>query len=89
MNILAQSEFKAGLVSGVPATIEVAHKFGEHSEEGMVQLHDCGIVYYPRHPYLLCIMSKGPNFEFLDDAIVGVSKIVYGAVDEQHGKYAR
>ena len=89
LQILAQSEFKAGLVSGVPATVEVAHKFGEHSEEGMVQLHDCGIVYYPRHPYLLCLMSKGPTFEFLDDAIVGVSKMVYESVAEQHANHVR
>jgi len=28
-----------------------------------VQLHDCGIVYYPETPYLLCVMTKGWNFE--------------------------
>ncbi len=88
LDLLAKSEFKAGLVAGVPPTVEVSHKFGEHSDaqEGTVQLHDCGIVYYPRHPYLLCVMSKGSNFEFLDDVIVEVSRTVFSEVDEQQRK---
>lgn len=88
LEILTKSEFKAGLVSGVPANIPVAHKFGEHSEpdKGTVQLHDCGIVYYPKHPYLLCVMSQGPDFEFLDDVIVAVSHQVFQEVDAQAAK---
>ncbi len=83
---LARSEFRAGLVAGVPAAVPVAHKFGEKSggPGGPAQLHDCGIVYYPRHPYLLCVMSQGASFEFLDDVIVAVSRIVYAGVAGQH-----
>ena len=85
LETLSRSDFKTGLVAGVPATVEVAHKFGEHSDagDGTVQLHDCGIVYYPGRPYLLCVMSKGPNFEYLDDVIVQVSKRVFDEVDQQ------
>ncbi|HEY5973624.1 MAG TPA: serine hydrolase [Geobacteraceae bacterium] len=83
LDILAKSEFKAGIVAGVPPIVTVSHKFGEHSDAnaGTVQLHDCGIVYYPRHPYLVCVMSKGPNFEFLDDVIVEVSQRIFAEVD--------
>lgn len=86
---LASSDFKAGLVAGVPPDVRVAHKFGEKSDaaSGTVQLHDCGIVYYPRHPYLLCIMSQGPNFEVLDDAIRDISKITFSEVDHQHRQH--
>ena len=88
LNILSLSEFKAGLVAGAPPDIVVSHKFGEHSDDdaGTVQLHDCGIVYYPQHPYLLCIMSKGQNFESLAEVISGISRITYTGVDSQHGK---
>lgn len=86
LNLLAKTEFKAGLDNGVPPECEVSHKFGEKSDAGTgtVQLHDCGIVYYPKYPYLLCVMSKGPNFELLDDAIVEISRQVYTEVDAQH-----
>jgi beta-lactamase class A len=89
LNLLTKTEFKAGIDSGVPPGIEVAQKFGEKSDSstGTVQLHDCGIVYYPKHPYLICIMSKGPNFEFLDNAIVEISRMVFAAVDEQHSRH--
>jgi len=85
LDLLARSEFKAGLVGGVPAGVAVAHKFGEKSDAatGTFQLHDCGIVYFPENPYLLCVMSRGPSFESLDDVIRGVSRIVYGEVAVQ------
>ena len=86
LDTLSKSEFRTGLLSGVPSTVKVAHKFGEKSDasEGTVQLHDCGIIYYPRHPYLLCIMSKGPNFELLDDVVAEISRITFTEVDHQH-----
>ena len=85
LEILSKSDFRAGLVSGVPPDVKVAHKFGEKSDsDGTVQLHDCGIIYYPRHPYLLCVMSQGPNFELLDDVIAEISRIAYAEVDQQH-----
>lgn len=89
LELLAKSEFKAGLVAGIPQHIEVSHKFGEKTDENQknVQLHDCGIVYFPRHPYLLCVMSKGPNFEFLDDVITEVSRLVFTEVSEQHKEH--
>jgi len=89
LDLMSKSEFRAGLVEGVPPEVMVSHKFGEHSDarDGTVQLHDCGIIYYPQHPYMLCVMSQGPNFEFLDDVIREVSRITYSEVDEQHKKH--
>jgi beta-lactamase class A len=85
LDLLARSEFRDGLVAGVPPTIPVAHKFGEKSDPaaGTVQLHDCGIVYYPGNPYLLCVMSRGPDFQSLDDVIVGASRLVYEEIARQ------
>jgi len=85
LELLSKSEFSAGLVAGVPPGVKVAHKFGEKSDEasGTVQLHDCGIVYYPQHPYLLCVMSKGQNFQSLSEGVAGVSRLVYAGIDAQ------
>ena len=88
LEVLTRTEFTAGIVSGIPTGIPVAHKFGEKSdaETGLAQLHDCGIIYYPQNPYLLCIMSKGPNFEILDDTIRGVSRVVFDEIDSHYSR---
>jgi beta-lactamase class A len=82
---LAQSDFRGGLVEGVPPEVPVAHKFGESRDEGAgkVQLHDCGLVYDPRHPYVLCVLTRGRSFENLDDAIASVARAVQAEVTAQ------
>jgi len=89
LDILSKSEFRTGLVAGVPSNIAVSHKFGEKSDanDGTVQLHDCGIIYYPQHPYLLCVMTQGPNFESLDNVIAEISRIAFTEVDDQHSNH--
>lgn len=86
LNMLVQSDFKEGLVSGVPATMEVSHKFGERGSLGSddFQFHDCGIVYFPKRPYLLCVMTKGSNIENQIDAISSVSSKVYSEIASQN-----
>lgn len=86
LNLLVDTDFKEGLVSGVPEDIKIAHKFGERALEGSDQLHDCGIVYYPGNPYLLCIMTRGPEFYLLSQVIGEVSKMVYDEVDSRRIK---
>lgn len=75
---LAQSSFTHGIVAGVPAGTRVAHKFGEFSEgSNLNQLHDCGIVYRTNRPYLLCIMTRGNDFNNLAATIAKISKSVW------------
>ncbi len=86
LEILSKSEFKIGLVAGVPPGTLVAHKFAERGSvppHGGDELHDCGIVYFPDHPYVLCVMSHGPNRLKMPLSIAGVSRVVYGWV-QQH-----
>jgi beta-lactamase class A len=85
LEFLADSQFKDGLVAGVPSGMIVAHKFGERefADQDLKQLHDCGIVYYPNHPYLLCVMSRGRDLGNMADKIAQVSKFVYTQVDSQ------
>lgn len=83
LEMLSRATFRDGLVAGVPAGTIVAHKFGERAvgEFPKVQLHDCGIVYHPERPYLLCVMTQGQNFNVLASVIKDVSKLVYERVD--------
>jgi len=60
LGYLAKCTFSVGLRAGVLEPIEIAHKFGlRGAGRDTVQLHDCGIVYAPGHPYLLCVMTRG------------------------------
>jgi len=86
LGYLNGSEFKDGIMAGLPQGLPLAHKFGETilgAKGGTRQLHDCGIVYYPVNPYLLCIMSKGDDFGKLSTTIRDISAMVYNEVDEQ------
>ena len=86
LNLLSRVGFKDGLVAGVPDGISVSHKFGERVGPGdEKQLHDCGIVYYPNHPYLLCIMTKGDSLDELTGLVRDTSQQVYNEVDGQYG----
>lgn len=80
LTILTEAEFKDGLAAGVPASIPVAHKFGEREVGEVAQLHDCGIVYVPGKPYTLCVMTRGSDLDALKEVIEGVSRLSYEAM---------
>lgn len=82
LELLAAAEFKRGLTAGVPGSVTVAHKFGEAvGPDGLKQLHDCGIVYHQTHPYLLCMMTRGADYERLAGALASLSNLAYREVD--------
>lgn len=83
LTYLAESDYKEGIAAGAPSTVIVANKFGERAVTGagVIQLHDCGIVYYPDSPYLLCIMSRGNDFGSLAGTIRDISRLVYTEID--------
>ncbi len=87
LKMLSETDFKGGLVAGVPSDVVVSHKFGEHTttvNSSMIksrQLHDCGIVYIPKmDPYFICVMTRGQSFEQLEAVISGISRIAYDAI---------
>ncbi|MDX6770959.1 MAG: serine hydrolase, partial [Elusimicrobiota bacterium] len=83
LEYLAESEFDMGLEAGTPKEVTVAHKFGESGRANSAerQLHDCGIVYHPTKPYLLCVMTRGADMKALAGAIAETSRLVYAEVD--------
>lgn len=45
------------------------------------ELHDCGIIYHPYRPYLLCVMTSGKDFQGLKDTIQAISTLTYQEVN--------
>jgi beta-lactamase class A len=82
LSLLEQSDFKQGLAANLPRTIKVAHKFGERGylDNDTLQLHDCGIIYHPSSPYILCVMTRGTNIRDQTNAIASISSAVFKAV---------
>ena len=83
LELLSRTTYRDGLVAEIPTSVVVAHKFGEHIGEGStaegVELHDCGIVYYPKDDYLLCVMTRATDLAPAESLIQDISKTVYDA----------
>lgn len=82
LRLLSEAVYKDGLVGGVPEGVKVAHKFGERvitnpDQTLTLELHDCGIIYAPDSPYLLCVMTKGKDLSALSETIQAISKTVF------------
>jgi len=86
---LSKTTFVGGLVAGLPTGLTVSHKFGEYvAADGndqitSIELHDCGIVYYPPSPYFICVMTRGTNLDNLKTAIKDVSGLIYDKISNQ------
>jgi beta-lactamase class A len=81
LKTLTDTSFNQGLNAGVPANTVVSHKFGTRQvSDNTVQLHDCGIIYAPNKPYVLCVMTQGSDFTKLANFIKDASAAVYNAV---------
>lgn len=83
LELLSKSEFKQGLSLGVPKNVVISHKFGERKFNEVEQLHDCGVVYLKKTPYVLCVMSRGQDSQNLSRYIGKISSLVYEEVANQ------
>jgi beta-lactamase class A len=84
LKLLSLQDFPQGIVAGVPKGVVVSSKYGETAEgpsEKFKQLHEFGIVYHPKHRYIIGVMTRGNDFSLMAQVIQGVSKIVYNEVD--------
>lgn len=86
LGILSQSEFTDWIPAPIPDDIIVAHKTGtsdspDDQNRGLAVLTDCGIIYYPDRPYLLCIMVSSSSIEESLTYIRSLSLMVYDYID--------
>ena len=84
LQLLSLQDFPQGIVAGVPKGTVVSAKFGERAADATKkhhQLHEFGIVYHPKHAYILGIMTRGDDFGALADVIRQLSQLVYTEVD--------
>lgn len=89
LDLLSRVTFDKWIRGWVPTNIWVAHKFWERgyideSWKNIRQLHDCGIVYYPKYPYLICMVTKWDDFDTNATVISSTSKIVFEEISKTY-----
>ena len=78
LDLLTKSDFRQGIVQGIPSSTKVAHKFGERfTTSDLVQLHESAIVYRGSASYVITIMTEGKNIDELKSALGALSKICF------------
>jgi beta-lactamase class A len=83
LELLTKTRFHVGLRKYLPGGIPVASKYGFQSYAGPYaaknQLHECGIIYTPGAPYILCILTKSDKQspDELAEIIANISRIVW------------
>ncbi len=78
LRLMAGSPYLNGIMAGLPEGINAAHKFGESGDAEGHQLHETALVYAGDHPYLITVMTRGPEAGALPGTIAELSKLVYG-----------
>lgn len=80
LELTTHTQLESLLPEGVPDDVQVAHKFGVYDESF---LHDCGIVYHEKNPYLICVMTKELPSSISSDLIRKISTFTYEFVNSK------
>lgn len=79
-----------GYAAGLPHEVTVSHiyrsrKFSQDNKK-MVETHACGNIYYPGHPYNLCMVAIGENADAINGIFKNISEIVYNDMVDRYKK---
>lgn len=77
LSIMLDTDFNSQIPAGVPEDVMISHKVGFFVQEGY--FHDCGIVYLPGNPYIICMMSKNTDIDEANRVMRQASKMIYDA----------
>jgi len=83
LSILSKTEFKEGLISGLPSNCMVSHKFGEGGSSSEPNFSEAAIVYCGKAPYIITIMTKGRDMKSLPSVSAEISKKVYAVMSSR------
>ncbi|MEI8053282.1 MAG: serine hydrolase [Bacteroidota bacterium] len=77
LSLLSKSDFKEGMLSGIPANCVVAHKFGEGGFSNTPNFSESGVIYCGKSPFILTVMTKGTDMKKLPKVVADITKSVY------------
>lgn len=87
LDILTRTAFHDKIPAGVPKDVLIAHKIGvfDRADTAEKVYTDCGIVYIPLRPYILCIFVQDTESVAVKHMAL-ISKMVYGYVNLVGGR---
>lgn len=74
---MSKSSYMRGLARNIDPSIPMSRKFGERGSGQYQQLHETAIVYTNDQPYLITVLCKGNDQEFLEDTMAEISTNVF------------
>ncbi|MBX7051097.1 MAG: class A beta-lactamase-related serine hydrolase [Flavobacteriales bacterium] len=75
MELLSTSDFKNGMVAGLPPGMPIVHKFGEWSDgKSASQFHEAGVIYFGDKAYMIIIMTDGDDNRKLPPVIADLTR---------------
>lgn len=90
LSLLDQLNDKIGVGEEIPKDLIFVHRYGgrKYVENNInkYQMYDCGIIYYPDHPYILCASVKGQSMNALEEYLKNLGKEVYSEIDFKYKK---
>jgi beta-lactamase class A len=75
LRVLDESHFNQQIGAGIPSTLAFSHKIGIDEIAGTYS--DCGIIYVPHRPYILCVGAQGMSQMEADNFMARVSQAAY------------
>lgn len=87
LTILTNTDFNDRIAGAIPKHIKVAHKIGIHTTPDLTKsiFTDCGIIYVPKRPYILCVMVEAEEVRALQ-YMTEISRVIYTYVSSTNTK---
>ena len=80
LNLMTKTKFVDKIPAGVPDNIPIAHKIGVYNKDGKDEGYmDCGIVFVPNRPYILCMISQSDE-QTARERMQQISRKIYNYV---------
>ena len=81
LEILIQGDNTIGLGANLPKSVPFANRWGvrtiRNDGKSQVELYDCGIIFFPHHPYLMCATAIGGGLAPVQDFLKELGELVY------------
>lgn len=84
LNIISQGDQGSGFARTLPNDVPYAHRNRSAVNGQSVQTNDCGLFYFPNHPYLLCGLVSGKSADFENNFLGQVNQIVYQDMSDRY-----
>lgn len=84
--LLSKCDFRSGMLTGLPDSCRVAHKFGEGGDARTQTFHlsESGLVYCDNKTYLVTIMTNGSDMKALPGVIGSLTNLIYQQMESYY-----